>query len=64
MGVDTEAAVTTLTQNVLGSGVLALPYAMCSAGILGGGLAQHQQSKTSTGGFEFGRVSILGHQQT
>ena len=60
VGVDIEAAVTTLTQNVLGSGVLALPYAMCSAGILGGGLVQHQQTKTSTGGFELGRVSILG----
>lgn len=31
-----RAAVTTLTQNVLGSGVLALPFAMCSAGIFGG----------------------------
>ena len=31
-----KAAVTTLTQNVLGSGVLALPFAMCSAGIFGG----------------------------
>ena len=36
VGLATRAAVTTLTQNVLGSGVLALPYAMCSAGILGG----------------------------
>eukprot|EP00434_Breviolum_minutum_P025660 symbB.v1.2.022675.t1/scaffold1992.1/size93445/6 len=35
-GLPARAAVTTLTQNVLGSGVLALPYAMCSAGILGG----------------------------
>jgi hypothetical protein len=34
-----QAAVTTLTQNVLGSGVLALPFAMCSAGIFGGSLA-------------------------
>ncbi|CAJ1384642.1 unnamed protein product [Effrenium voratum] len=30
------AAVTTLTQNVLGSGVLALPYAISSAGVVGG----------------------------
>ncbi|CAK8992293.1 unnamed protein product [Durusdinium trenchii] len=36
VGLSTRAAITTLTQNVLGSGVLALPYAMCTAGGLGG----------------------------
>mmetsp|Transcript_34133 Transcript_34133/g.79629 ORF Transcript_34133/g.79629 Transcript_34133/m.79629 type:complete len:439 (+) Transcript_34133:30-1346(+) len=35
-GLSTQSAIATLTQNILGSGVLALPFAMSSAGIAGG----------------------------
>ena len=39
-----QAAVTTLTQNVLGSGVLALPYAISSAGVVGGGQTETEKN--------------------
>mmetsp|Transcript_42333 Transcript_42333/g.78867 ORF Transcript_42333/g.78867 Transcript_42333/m.78867 type:complete len:443 (-) Transcript_42333:60-1388(-) len=35
-GLSTKSAIATLTQNVLGTGVLSLPFAMSSAGIVGG----------------------------